>query len=430
MSAKIDISEAYARKLDKADPLAGFRSRFYIPESTIYVDGNSLGLMSVDAEESLLRVVNEWKTQAINGWLQGGIPWFYLAERMGEQAAKIVGAKPSEMIMTGGTTINIHSLISSFFQPKGERTKILADELNFPSDIYALQGQLKMHQLDPNDHLVLIPSRDGLTISEEDIVRQMTDEIAVVFLPSVLYKSGQLLDMDYLTDQAHKRGILIGFDCSHSAGTIPHYFDDWGVDFATFCSYKYMNGGPGAPAFLYLNEKHFDREPKLAGWFGYKKNKQFDLLVDFENEKSAGGWQISTPGILGIAPIEGALNITLEAGIEQIREKSQKLTGYFIDLMEEILCKDPYNFNIATPKDPEKRSGHVSISHETEALRINEALKERNVVPDFRPPNNIRIAPVALYNTYYEVWQLVQFLKEIIDTKEYKKFSKDRQAVS
>lgn len=427
---KIDISKAYARKLDEADPLAGFRSRFYIPEDTIYVDGNSLGLMSVDAEKSLRRVINEWKTQAINGWLKGEIPWFYLAERMGELASQLVGAKNNELVMTGGTTINIHSLISGFFQPVGKRTKIIADALNFPSDLYALQGQMALHHLNSDEHLILVDSKDGLTLDEEAIVEKMTDEVALVFLPSVLYRSGQLLDMAYLTKEAHKRGILIGFDCSHSAGTIPHYFNEWGVDFATFCSYKYMNGGPGAPAFLYLNEKHFERRPKLAGWFGYKKEQQFDLRVEFLSEKSAGGWQISTPGILGMAPMEGALNITLEAGIDKIREKSKKMTSYFIDLIDAILAEKPYNFKIASPLDPEKRSGHVSIVHEEEAVRINEALKARGVVPDFRPNNNIRIAPVALYNTYEEVWQIVQYLKEIIDTKEYERFSTKRQAVS
>src|SRR6056297_4026401 len=323
--AKNKTNRQFATDLDKNDRLKNLRHRFYIPENKIYFDGNSLGLLSKDAEQSLNRVLDEWKNQAIGGWLNAQRPWFYFAEQIGEMAAKIVGAKPEELILTGTTTVNIHALISTFYQPKGRRTKILADELNFPSDIYALQGQLKLHHLPPNEHLVLASSADGLTLSEEAIVNQMTDEVALVFLPSLLYKSGQLLDMEYLTIEAHKRGILIGFDCSHSAGVIPHYFDKWGVDFATFCSYKYMDGGPGAPAFLYLNEKHFEREPKLAGWFGYRKNKQFDLLVDFENEKNAGGWQISTPGILGIAPIEGALNITLEAGIENIREKSKKL---------------------------------------------------------------------------------------------------------
>ncbi|HKL08421.1 MAG TPA: kynureninase, partial [Bacteroidales bacterium] len=277
--AKNKTNRQFATDLDKNDRLKNLRHRFYIPENKIYFDGNSLGLLSKDAEQSLNRVLDEWKNQAIGGWLNAQRPWFYFAEQIGEMAAKIVGAKPEELILTGTTTVNIHALISTFYQPKGKKTKILADELNFPSDIYALQGQLKIKGFDPNKHLVLVPSDDGNLLDEQKIVEMMTDEVAVVFLPSVLYRSGQLLDMEYLTNEAHKRDIVIGFDCSHSAGAVPHHFSDWGVDFALFCSYKYLNGGPGCAAFLYINKKHFDKEPQLPGWFGYKKEKQFDLLI-------------------------------------------------------------------------------------------------------------------------------------------------------
>ncbi|MGM0408323.1 MAG: aminotransferase class V-fold PLP-dependent enzyme, partial [Bacteroidota bacterium] len=266
--------------------------------------------------------------------------------------------------------------------------------------------------------------------NEQHIVDMMTEEVAVIFLPSVLYRSGQLLDMEYLTKEAHKRDIFIGFDCSHSTGAVPHHFNDWGVDFALFCSYKYLNGGPGCSAFLYINEKHFDKEPMLPGWFGYKKEKQFDLLIDFEHQKSAGGWQISSPGILGTSPIEGALNITLEAGIENIRKKSVHLTSYLICLIEDLLENAQYQFNIITPKNPDKRSGHVAITHKTDTYRINEALKARGVVPDFRPPDIIRLAPIALYNTFDEVWQVVNHLKEIVDQKEYLNFSDDKSAIT
>ncbi len=420
----------FAADLDTNDQLKNFRNRFYIPQNKIYFDGNSLGLLSKDAEQSLNRVLDEWKNQAIGGWLNGQRPWFYFAEQIGEMAAKIVGAKPKELILTGTTTVNIHSLISTFYQPNGKKTKILADELNFPSDIYALEGQLKLKGFNPDEHLILAPSKDGNLLDEQKIVELMTDEVAVVFLPSVLYRSGQLLDMEYLTNEAHKRDIFIGFDCSHSAGAVPHHFSNWGVDFALFCSYKYLNGGPGCAAFLYINEKHFDKEPQLPGWFGYKKEKQFDLLIDFEHEKNAGGWQISSPGILGTSPIEGALNITLEAGIENICKKSVHLTSYLICLIEEMLENEHYQFKIITPKNPDQRSGHVAITHSSETYRINEALKARGVVPDFRPPDIIRLAPIALYNTFDEVWQVAHHLKEIVDQKEYLKFSKDKSAIT
>jgi len=420
----------YAHKLDNNDKLAGFRQRFFLPEKVIYVDGNSLGLLSQDAEKSLLRVLNEWKQLGIRGWLEGQRPWFYFGEQIGEMAAEIVGAEPSELVFTGTTTVNIHALISTFYQPEGKRTKILADELNFPSDIYALEGQIKIKGLNSEKELILAKSADGRTLEEKAIVDLMTDEVALVYLPSVLYASGQLLDMEYLTAEAHKRGIPIGFDCSHSAGAVPHNFSKWEVDFATFCSYKYLNGGPGCAAFIYINKKHFNKEPLLAGWFGYVKDKQFDMSLQFEHAQSAGGWQISSPAVLGSSTMEGALQITLEAGIENIREKSLMLTTYFMKLVEATLSKPPFNFSIATPPEAKNRGGHIALTHPSEALRINEALKARRIIPDFRQPDIIRIAPIALYNTFEEVWQVAKALKEIVENREFERFPTHRKAIS
>jgi len=421
--------EAFARKLDSEDPLAKFRQRFYIPKGTTYLDGNSLGLLSKDSESSVLRTLDEWKALGIRGWLEAKTPWFYLAEQLGAKCAKLVGAEPEEVVLTGATTVNIHSLVHTFYQPNGKREKILADELNFPTDIYALKSAMRLRGLNPVKDLVLAPSVDGRFLDEDRVVKLMTDEVALVFLPSVLYRSGQLLDIQYLTKEAHDRGIPIGFDCSHSAGAVPHYFDKWDVDFALWCSYKYLNGGPGGAAFLYVNKKHFGREPALAGWFGYVKEKQFDMSLDFEHSKSAAGWQISSPAVLSSAPIEGSLKITLEAGIDRIREKSLKMTSYLMFLIEEALSEEPYNFSIGTPREPERRGGHVAVEHE-EGRRVSEALKEKGVITDFRPPNVIRIAPIPLYNTFHEVWNVTQRLKEIIDRKEYAKFPIERKAIS
>ncbi|MBW6498871.1 MAG: kynureninase [Bacteroidales bacterium] len=420
----------YALKLDRNDKLSRFRERFYIPENTIYVDGNSLGLLSQDAEQSLLRVLNEWKALGIRGWLEGQRPWFYFGEQIGEMAADIVGAEKGELVFSGTTTVNIHALVSTFYQPAGKRTKILADELNFPSDIYALEGQIKIKGLDPKKELLLAKSHDGRTLDEKAIVELMTDEVALVYLPSVLYASGQLLDMEYLTAEAHKRGIPIGFDCSHSAGAVPHHFSRWGVDFATFCSYKYLNGGPGCAAFIYINKKHFDKEPMLAGWFGYVKEKQFDMSLQFEHAQNAGGWQISSPGVLGSSTMEGALQITLEAGIENIRQKSLMLTTYFMQLVENTLSMPPFNFSMVTPPEAKNRGGHIALTHPEEALRINEALKARGIIPDFRQPDIIRIAPIALYNTFLEVWQVAKALREIVENKEFERFPTHRKAIS
>lgn len=424
------MNQQKAIALDQADPLAGFRERFYIPEDTIYVDGNSLGLLSKDAESSLQRVLNEWKTLGIKGWLDAERPWFHFAEEIGEMAATLVGAEKDELIFTGTTTVNIHSLISTFYKPAGKRTKILADELNFPSDIYALEGQIKMQGLDPANELLLAKSQDGKTLDEDLIIDMMTEEVALVWLPSVLFGSGQLLDMERLTKESRRRGIPIGFDCSHSAGAIPHHFSQWGVDFATFCSYKYLNGGPGCSAFLYINKKHFDKSPGIPGWFGYVKEKQFDMLLDFEHAHSAGGWQISSPGILGSSTMEGSLKIINEAGIENIQKKSLQLTDFLLELLQPLLEEPKYELSIATPTENRRRGGHIALSHPTEALRINEALKARGIIPDFRAPDIIRIAPVALYNTFEEVWKVANILKEIIETKEFENFESKRKAIS
>jgi kynureninase len=427
MEYLFSTDEEYARTLDEDDPLS-FRDRFFIPESTIYLNGNSLGLQSKDAQQCVQRVLDEWKTLGIGGWLEGDPPWFYYAETLGAKASGLVGALPQEVVATGTTTVNLHTLVGTFYNPRGRRTKILADELNFPTDIYALQSQIKLKGFHPERDLVLAPSEDGRFLDEKKIVELMTENVALVCLSSVLYRSGQLLDIPYLTEEAHSRGIKIGFDCSHSVGVVPHYFDEWGVDFAFWCSYKYLNGGPGSTAFLYVNKAHFKEEPALAGWFGYKKQEQFDMLMEFSHAESAGGWQISSPSILSTAPLEGALNITLEAGIENIREKSLAMTSYLMYLVDELLADDPYNFRIGTPREPSRRGGHVALEHE-EAMRICEALRTRRVVPDFRPPNVIRVAPMPLYTTYHEIWQVVQYLKEIVDATEYEQFSTERKAV-
>ncbi|MBN2155229.1 MAG: kynureninase [Candidatus Lokiarchaeota archaeon] len=424
------FSENYAISMDRQDPLKIYRNQFSLTENSIYMDGNSLGLMPKKSETSIQRILNEWKTLGINGWLEGKIPWFFFAEEMGKKIAPIVGAKPSEVIMTGTTTVNIHTLVDTFYQPKGKRTKILADELNFPTDIYALMGQIRMHGLDPAEELILIPSENGLTLTEERIIERMQEDVALVFLPSVLYCSGQLLDIHHLTQAAHKDGICVGFDCAHSVGAIPHKLHEWDVDFAVWCGYKYLNGGPGAPGFLYVNEKHFHRTTNLLGWFGYVKEKQFDMALDYEKAYNAGGWQISSPGIIASGGVEGALEVTLDAGIAQIRQKSLNLTQYLIELTDHYLKNPPYNIRIGTPRESYRRGGHIALLRDDNAYQICKAMKKHGIIPDFRPPNIIRIAPIALYNSYDEIWQVVQNIKKIIDTEEFLEFSEERSLIS
>jgi len=419
--------EEHARRLDLSDELGRFREEFYLEDGVVYLDGNSLGLLSRRAEKTLLEVLGDWKRFGIGGWTRGERPWLYLSERLGELAEPLVGAAPGEVVMTGSTTVNIHQLVSTFYQPQGGRTKIVATALDFPTDIYALQSQLRLRGLEPTEHLVEVESRDGRTIDERDVIAAMTEQVALVLMPTVLYRSGQLLDVELLTREAHERGIVIGFDAAHSIGSVPHFFSDWGVDFALWCSYKHLNGGPGAVAGLYVNREHFSRLPGLAGWFGSDKDKQFDMRHNFLPTRSAGAYQIGTPHVLSLAPLLGSLEMFSEAGIERVRRKSLGLTRYLIDLIEHELAGE--GFSVGTPRTDERRGGHVALEHE-EAARICEALKENSVVPDFRAPNVIRLAPVALYTSYTDAYKMVRILAKIMAEKQYAKYENRRGIVA
>ncbi|XZF76455.1 kynureninase [Bacillus sp. AL-1R] len=420
-------TKEFAEFLDQKDTLSKYRSEFYLQPNTIYLDGNSLGLLSKRAEQSLLDLLDSWKTLAIDGWMQGDHPWYYFAEKLGALSAPLVGAKENEVIVTGSTTTNLHQLIASFYHPNGQKTKILADELNFPSDIYAIQSQLKLKGFDPETHLIQVKSRDGRTIREEDIIGAMTDEIALIILPTVLYRSGQLLDIERLTKAAHERGIIIGFDGCHSVGAIPHQFHEWDVDFAYWCNYKYLNSGPGGVGSLFVHEKHFGTMPGLAGWFGSNKEKQFDMKHEFVPSDTAGAYQIGTPHILSMAPLVGSLEMYKEATIEKIREKSLHSTAYLMNLINEELSE--FDFTIGNPLEDTKRGGHVCLEHD-DAARICKALKLNGIVPDFRAPNVIRLAPIAFYTSYVDVWNSVQILKKIMVEKQYEQFKNEREIIA
>jgi kynureninase len=427
LSYSFEPTVEFAQKLDQHDKLSSFRDEFYLQPHSIYMDGNSLGLLSKRAEKTLLESLTDWKELGIDGWTQGNHPWFFMSEKLGELSAPLVGALPEEVIVTGSTTVNLHQLTASFYKPEGMRTKILADELTFPSDIYALQSQLRLHGYDPETHLIRVKSRDGRFLEEDDLIAAMTDDIALIVLPTVLYRSGQILDMKRLTEEAHKRGILIGFDGCHSVGAIPHSFSEWGVDFAYWCNYKHLNGGPGCVGGLYVNQKHFGTLPGLAGWFGSRKDKQFDMEHTLIPAETAGAFQIGTPHVLSLAPLIGSLEIFAEAGIENIREKSLLINQYLMDLIEHEL-KD-IGFTIGNPREDARRGGHISLEHK-EAARICKSLKENGIIPDFRAPNIIRLAPVALYTSYEEVWKVVQTLKTIMTEKQYEKFPNEREVVA
>ncbi|WP_128894341.1 kynureninase [Longirhabdus pacifica] len=422
-----DLSKSYAKSLDQQDVLSKFRDEFYVKEGYIYLDGNSLGLCSKRAEKSLLHALEDWKQFGIDGWTEGDHPWFYLSEKLGNKMAPLVGAQENEVVVTGSTTSNLHQLLATFYRPEGKRTKIIADELNFPSDIYALQSHLQLHGLDPESHLMKIRSRDGRTITQEDIMGAMTEEIALLVLPTVLYRSGQLLDIQRITSHAHELGMIVGFDACHSIGAIPHEFHSWNVDFAYWCTYKYLNSGPGAVGALFVHEKHFSRQPGLAGWFGSDKQKQFDMEHTFTPAPHAGGMQIGTPHILSMSPLIGSLEMFHEATIQRIRAKSLHITSYLMYLIQHEL--QGFGFHIGNPLEDERRGGHVCLEHD-EAARICKSLKAKGIIPDFRAPNVIRLAPVSLYTSYGEVFDAVQCLKQVMMDKEYEEYENKREVIA
>lgn len=422
-----DTSLEKAKGLDQQDELAIFRKKFYIREGSIYLDGNSLGLLSKPAEQAMLTVMDAWRQYGIDGWTEGEHPWFTLSEKLGAMSASLVGADTDEVVVTGSTTVNLHQLVATFYQPKGKRTKILADTLTFPSDIYALQSQIRLRGLDPEEHLVQVRSRDGHTLAAEDIVDAMTEEVAMIILPSVLYRSGQLLDMKTLTEAAKERGIPIGFDLCHSIGAIPHDLSGWGVDFAFWCNYKYLNGGPGGTGGLYVNRKHLGGMPGLAGWFSSRKDVQFDMDHQLIPADTAGAFQIGTPHVLSCAPLIGSLEMFAEAGIQRVREKSLQQTRFLMELVDDELSG--LGFSLGNPREDERRGGHVCLVHE-EAVRICKSLKDYQVIPDYRAPDVIRLAPIALYTSYVEIWEAVQRLKRIMKTREYEKYEKKRGVIA
>jgi len=421
------LDYSYARGLDAKDPIKKMRERFYLQDEELYMDGNSLGLMSKDAEEALNKTIENWKQLGIKGWLEGDNSWFYMAEALAKLQAPLVGAKENELTIHSSTTLNLHLLLATFYKPTLIRNKILVDELNFPTDFYAVSSHLKHLGLDPKEHIVYVKSRDGSTLDEGDIINAIDESVALVLLPGVLYRSGQLLNMESLTRAAHEKGAIIGLDLSHSAGAVEHQLHDWGVDFAFWCNYKYFNGGPGAAASLFVHESHLEGGPGLAGWFGYRKDKQFDLATEFEPSTTASAWEIGTPHVMSMAGLKGSFEQFNTCGMKTLRKKSLELTGHLIKLIDEKLSI--YGFKTVTPREDVSRGGHVALVH-NEAARINEAMKEKGIIPDYRQPNVIRLAPVPLYTRFVDVVDLVERIVDIMESKSYLKFENKRGTVA
>lgn len=418
--AEYETGRDFALRLDAEDALASRRELFYIKPGQIYMDGNSLGLCSKPAEQAVLRALEDWKKYGIGIWTGAEINYFLYFDRIAAKLARLINARPEEVTVCASTTLNVHQCIATFWKPDARRYKIVVDELNFPTDRYAVTSQISQRGMDVDEVLRVIPSRDGKTLAMEDILAALTEDVSIVLLPSVLYRSAQLLDMAAITRAAHEKGIICGFDLCHSIGAVDHDMEAVDCDFAVWCNYKYLSGGPGATAGLYVNRRHFGLEPGLAGWWGNRNDTQFELRPEFEHSPNAGGWQTGTSPVLSMAAVDGALDAYEGLTMAEVRARSLKLTEYLMYLIDTELAG--CGFTIGNPRVDAVRGGHVALEH-ADAVRINEALKAADVVPDFRYPNVIRLAPSPLYTSFAEVWELVRRLKEIMDTKAYEKYS-------
>lgn len=407
--------------LDATDPLARFRAEFFLPRGQIYLDGNSLGLLSRRAGAALDRTVDQWRTLGINAWTDATPPWLTLADTAAEKLAALVGAAADEICVTGQTTANLHQLLATLFQPAHPtRRVILGDALNFPSDGYALASHLRLRGLDPTTHLRQVPSRDGRALWLEDLLTAFTDDVQLAVLPAAVFSSGQLLDVATLTRKARERGIIIGWDLSHSIGAVPHALDRDGPDFAFWCHYKWLNAGPGAVGGLYLNRRHFAQTPGLAGWWGVRVDRRFALASQHEPADGAAALQVGTPHIFSLAPLLGSLDLIADAGgVEALRKKSLALTDFLAARIDAELT--PFGFSIVTPRGHPARGGHLALAH-PDAWRICSALKAAGVVADFRAPDLIRIAPSPLYTSFSDCAEAVARLHRVVLTRAHDNF--------
>jgi kynureninase len=418
-------SREYALRLDSSDPLAGYRQKFVIAEpGLIYLDGNSLGRLPVATAERMRQVVErEWGTDLIRGWNQD---WWHAPQRIGEKIAGLVGAGPGQVIVSDSVSINLFKLASAALSLHPERSKIITDTLNFPSDLYIVQGLVNL--LGGRHEIVRVGSQDGdITPDLAALEAAIDQDTALVTLSHVIFKSGYLYDMAAISELAHKKGALVLWDLSHSAGAVPIELDACNVDFAIGCTYKYLNGGPGSQAFLYVRRDLQEQVVSpLWGWWG--EDSPFDFNLDYTPAPGIARFLSGSQGILAMLAMEASLNPTIEAGMARIREKSVRLTGYLIDLYDAFLA--PLGFSLGSPRDPDRRGSHISVRH-PEGYRINRALiEEMNLIPDFRDPDNIRLGLVPLYTTFHEVWEGVNRICRVVEESRYEKYPAQRLTVT
>jgi kynureninase len=410
--------EADALARDGADPLSTYRDRFLLPLAsdgapTIYLAGQSLGLQPRTARAAIEAELDAWARLGIDGHFAPGRPWFTFDEPLREPMARIVGARRSEVAILNTLTVNIHLLLASFFRPAGRRRRILTDAPLFPSDRHALNSHLAQRGLDPASELIVVGPRSGeATVRTSDLEAAIADhaaDLALVFLDGVNFATGQLQEIERLTAAGHAAGAIVGWELAHAAGNVELALHDWDVDVAAWCTYKYLNSGPGSVGAIFVHDRHGrDRSvPRLAGWWGLRPDHRFDSEGPFVPDEGAAGWKASNPPVLALAPIAASLAIFDEVGMAALRARSVALTGYLARLLDDLPVE------VITPRDPAARGAQLSLRF-AHAEGMLAKLARRGVVADFRAPDLIRVAPVPLYNTYHETWRLVELLRELI----------------
>jgi len=419
-----DPSRAFAETLDTQDELAEFRQEFIIPEpELIYLDGNSLGRLPHQTADSLGEVVSEdWGRGLIRGW---NANWFEAPARVGDKIAQLVGAAPGQVIVSDTTSINLFKLVMAALRANPERQQIISDVLNFPSDLYILQGCMEL--LGGKHRLDLLPSQDGITPDLTALEKMIGPDTALVTLSHVVFKSGYLYDAQGITEQAHQAGALVLWDLSHAAGAVPVELDAWNVDLAVGCTYKYLNGGPGSPAYLYVR-KELQDTLQIPIWGWWAQHSPFDFDLDFTPAQGMNRFLVSSPPVLSMLAMESSVEVLLKAGMERLRRKSVAQTDYMIALNDHFLA--PLGFTLGSPRSVEQRGSHISLRH-PEGYRINRALIEAmNLIPDFRDPDNLRLGIAPIYTRYVEIWEAVQRIRRVMEERIFERYSDQRLAVT
>ena len=423
---QFENSLSFAQQLDKQDSLAKFRNEFHLLQKdgkpAVYLCGNSLGLQPKNVRAAIDQELKDWADLGVEGHFDGKNPWMYYHHFLTEKAAKIVGAKPSEVVIMNNLTANLHLMMVSFYRPTKTRYKIMMEVSAFPSDQYAMETQARFHGFNPEDAIIELKPREGeYTLRTEDIIATINankEELAIVMMGGVNYYTGQAFDMKTITKAAHAVGTIVGFDCAHAAGNLQLQLHDWDVDFAVWCTYKYLNSGPGGTSGVFVHERHGNNPDlvRFAGWWGHDEKERFQMKKGFKPMEGAAGWQLSNAQIFPMAIHKASLELFDEAGIENLRAKSEKLTGYLEFILNEVngglSGVEGKHFTIITPKTPAERGCQLSIIVKENGKKLFDYLNENGIMPDWREPDVIRMSPVPMYNSFEDVYRIGEALKQ------------------